>query len=783
MIVRRWIWVFALLLLPRIAHAQTFRFMPIGDSITNGQSAEPGFRDDLHALLNAEPGLTFNFVGSTGSPPYQGHFLGGREIEDFYPSSFGYGWGNGTFDTTPDMAAPNTPQVVAIHLGTNDLNSQLPPYVPYSFDHGQTFTRSHMGELADYLRFLLQWQDGTLGNDLSHIVLSMIIPMQGRSQDIKQFADGIVAMTEDFGEGIVMGDPVPIALADHYHRFLTNPNLFTFGPGDWMTDALHPNDAGYDQMADVYHGAIVAAVTDTTAPSPIIDLQVVSADTTRVVLTWTAVGDDNLLGRALRYDLRVSTQSFDELTFGFAPQAVDEPDPKPAWEADTLEVRNLLPGTRYYFAVKAVDDAGNRSTASPVVTATTAGVQQFVLTLRDGLNSYAGTDDNPIDDLRPRENWGAGVRINVGKGGGSGDLYRGLVRFDVSSIPPGSAILDARMRLYCYDLSSFTTVEIGAYRLTKRWVEGTRQNWSQQTGASCWNFAQLDVLAWSTPGAAAASDAAQNNDPNFDRFATPEDVTVLTANNAWYEWDLTNAVAQWVSGAWNNEGVILKAAVESTVNRRGFYSSESTTNQSLRPTLVVTFAPPVVNAPPVADAGGPYVGEEDVPVLFDGAGSFDPEGQPITYAWDFGDGGTATTAAPTHTYDAPGAYTVSLIVHDGVNPSAPDTVTATIAVSTGIGGVAAAPLTTRLLGAMPNPVALSAAVRYDLAARAHVRLRIVDVQGRIVRTLVDGVVEPGEHRAEWNGADQAGRRLPAGIYFGELEAAGVRATRKLLLLP
>jgi flagellar hook assembly protein FlgD len=139
--------------------------------------------------------------------------------------------------------------------------------------------------------------------------------------------------------------------------------------------------------------------------------------------------------------------------------------------------------------------------------------------------------------------------------------------------------------------------------------------------------------------------------------------------------------------------------------------------------------------------------------------------------------------APFHVYADPGTYTVTLVVHDGENPSDPDSTTATVAVSTGIGGGTTAPLTTRLIGATPNPVAQSSAVRYDLAARAHVRLRIVDVQGRIVRTLVDGIEEPGEHRAEWNGADQAGRRLPAGIYFGEFEAAGIRATRKLLLLP
>jgi lysophospholipase L1-like esterase len=799
---RRWSWVLALLLLPQLANADDFRLMVIGDSITEGQGAPPGFRDDLHTLLNAEPGLSFTFVGSTGTPPLQGHFLGGRAIEDFYPPAFGYGWGNGSFDTTPDMAAPNTPHIVAIHLGTNDLNSQPSPYIPYSFDHGQTFTHTQLGELADYLLFLLQWQDGTLSTDLSRVVLSLNIPMQARSLDLKQWADGIIAMAEDFGEGTVTGTPFPIALADHYHRFLSNPDLFTFGPGDWMVDALHPNNAGYVQMADIYHRSVVAAAIDSTAPSSIVDLQVVEVDTTRVRLAFTAVGDDSLVGRAFRYDLRVSTEPFGAQTFAFAPQATDEPDPRLSWEPDTLEVTDLVPGVTYHFAIKAVDDAGNRSEPSGVVTATTISTPTVVLTLREGLNGYFGSEDTEIVDRYLRENNGGNTSISVGRTGTEPfaspdppldglpseetlvpDIFRSFVRFNLQAIPAGAQILDARLRCYNYARDSTQPVEIGAFRVTKHWVEGTRVGWIQQSGTACWNYAQLNVLAWSTPGAAAASDNAQNGDPNFDRYATPEDVTTVSGVNTWYEWDLTNAVVQWRNGTWDNEGVTIQGITESANGRRRFYSSEYTSNHSRRPTLVITYAPPVINTAPVAQVGGPYQGEEDLPIQFDGTSSFDPEGQAITYAWDFGDGGTATEAMPTHVYADPGAYPVALIVHDGQLQSAPDTTTATIGVSTAVGGEAAAPLLTRLIGATPNPVALTGALRYDLAMRAHVRLRIVDVQGRIVRKLVDEVQEPGEYRAQWNGADQAGRRLPAGIYFGEFAAAGVKETRKLILLP
>jgi PKD repeat protein len=67
-------------------------------------------------------------------------------------------------------------------------------------------------------------------------------------------------------------------------------------------------------------------------------------------------------------------------------------------------------------------------------------------------------------------------------------------------------------------------------------------------------------------------------------------------------------------------------------------------------------------APPVANAGGPYTGIEGVSLAFNGSASTDPQGQTLTYAWDFGDGNTGSGVAPTHTYTALGTYTVKLTV-------------------------------------------------------------------------------------------------------------------------
>lgn len=90
-------------------------------------------------------------------------------------------------------------------------------------------------------------------------------------------------------------------------------------------------------------------------------------------------------------------------------------------------------------------------------------------------------------------------------------------------------------------------------------------------------------------------------------------------------------------------------------------------------------APPV-NIAPIADPGGPYAGEPGQAVAFDGSASADPNGDPLTYSWTFGDGSIGTGVNPMHTYAASGNYTVTLVVNDGNLDSDPVTTTAEIAV-------------------------------------------------------------------------------------------------------
>ncbi|MFH1943478.1 MAG: PKD domain-containing protein [bacterium] len=76
----------------------------------------------------------------------------------------------------------------------------------------------------------------------------------------------------------------------------------------------------------------------------------------------------------------------------------------------------------------------------------------------------------------------------------------------------------------------------------------------------------------------------------------------------------------------------------------------------------------IVNSAPVAVAGPDqeaFCGGAHDAVLFDGTKSYDPDGDPLVYFWDFGDGSTMTGAKVSHAYVKLGTYTVRLRVRDG----------------------------------------------------------------------------------------------------------------------
>ena len=82
---------------------------------------------------------------------------------------------------------------------------------------------------------------------------------------------------------------------------------------------------------------------------------------------------------------------------------------------------------------------------------------------------------------------------------------------------------------------------------------------------------------------------------------------------------------------------------------------------------------------PVANAGPDQFTQTLSTLTFNGSGSFDPGGTIVSYAWRFGDGGTASGIAVTHGYATAGIYTATLTVTDSRGASASDTAVVRVA--------------------------------------------------------------------------------------------------------
>jgi subtilisin family serine protease len=137
---------------------------------------------------------------------------------------------------------------------------------------------------------------------------------------------------------------------------------------------------------------------DITPPADISNLSISGAPTYKsITLTWTATGDDNLSGTASVYDIRYSTNVISDTNFSQATAMTGAPAPKQSGTTETVTVQPLQPNKTYYFAIKVIDEWGNSSGISNVVSATTGSATiLYQEKAENGLNGWtiSGTDGN-----------------------------------------------------------------------------------------------------------------------------------------------------------------------------------------------------------------------------------------------------------------------------------------------------------------------------------------------------------------------------------------------------
>lgn len=256
-----------------------------------------------------------------------------------------------------------------------------------------------------------------------------------------------------------------------------------------------------------------------------------------------------------------------------------------------------------------------------------------------GVFAIYPSDDSYVDSRRPDMSFGSSTALYAGTetwGSSERIIY---LKFDISVIPPGAMIVDAHLDLkigagpFCGN-----TETISVYRVDDQtWDENTITYTNQPTD---WNL-------------------------------TPDDSLDVTGSPPYiWSWSVTGSL----KFVHNMGGNIISLALPGEGPGqcdKNFHSKESI---DIGPTIMVHVEE--ANNPPVADAGSDQTIEANITgganVQLDGSGSYDPDGDPLTYQWTW-DTESATGVSPM-VFLPLGMTTITLVVNDGMLDSEPDTV-------------------------------------------------------------------------------------------------------------
>ena len=210
-------------------------------------------------------------------------------------------------------------------------------------------------------------------------------------------------------------------------------------------------------------------------------------------------------------------------------------------------------------------------TVTPTQTPTPFPGGSNVLTLQQGVQGYQGATDTYISAWSPTGIYAYQGNVLVK----NDSVYSALIRFDLASIPEGSQIHGAVLRLYPYYRERETTLNLELYPLVRPWID-SQANWDRAASGNSWGL----------PGA---------NDTNTDRTADPVAATSVAAVGTWAELDIGELVRGWVANPASNLGVILRGT--GSIPSVYQFGSSNHPSISLRPQLVIDYTAPIVPTP------------------------------------------------------------------------------------------------------------------------------------------------------------------------------------------
>lgn len=206
-------------------------------------------------------------------------------------------------------------------------------------------------------------------------------------------------------------------------------------------------------------------------------------------------------------------------------------------------------------------------------------------------------------------------------------------------------------------------------------------------------------------------------------------------------------------------------------------------------------APIQVRTSDIANNGEAYEGSLVTILNADILGSFPPAGVSGNVSLDDGSGvctmridgdtdiaGAATPNDKVNIVGVVGQYDTDAPYTSGYQflPRSQEDIDVITDVETGQSGTS--PKRFALAQNYPNPFNPETMIGYSVARPGNITIKIYNLTGQSVRTLVDEAVQPGEYQVKWDGLDDHAKQVTSGVYVYRFEAEGVSFVRKMILL-
>ena len=177
---------------------------------------------------------------------------------------------------------------------------------------------------------------------------------------------------------------------------------------------------------------------------------------------------------------------------------------------------------------------------------------------------------------------------------------------------------------------------------------------------------------------------------------------------------------------------------------------------------------------PIACAAGPLLEEAGGIVLSPRPGTVDVAFLGVRPSGNGGDGVVATVTFEVIAGGDPAIRIASIVARDAANRE--------VLVPVSAPPPRVIPAVTALSFAAPSPFRERTTIAFDLAQSGPVEVALYSVTGQRVRELMRGRQEAGEYRLTWDGRDDGGRAVGAGVYYIRMVAAARQYTRAVIVL-